>query len=487
MRVHARRVRCFRLEGIKIPESVIRERSRRYVTMQTISKGAFLYWPDGHPCIPVNQYLVEQAYEWTGASAQTYAYKLARLVSYCGVRGKSFGELSDGDIRIFITELMEDTLSNGWDRRRNNNSVREIIHRCLCFLRWFQESLHWGPEPLIGVSGDSAAITVTERWNPDSRRMEWGHRYLPETVSTDPKLPISLPAIQALEGAIESKGVYEQTHERIRRAHGRDEKFTRDWVDYLWARRRFLVWLLQTTGMRPSEMMALRVRDFEAILSSKKDGKGVVHIPTLKRRRNDPPTRAFVLYGAQLEFVRRYLIARRSWVDACERHHACVDSGGAVFLGAGPKNLGLPVSLSALAKDFDELRQEAGLHDQQLCFSMFRHRFITQEVRKLLREFKLNNGAVISDADYRGLLERVRLKTGHGNVMSLWHYIDLARNDDGLWDSLETLEERNARCDGLNEELAALKRAMAAGTVDVGTAMTKLEQLVRQISMLSHH
>lgn len=38
---------------------------------------------------------------------------------------------------------------------------------------------------------------------------------------------------------------------------------------------------------------------------------------------------------------------------------------------------------------------------------------------------------LVIDQDYRALLERVRVKTGHASADSLWHYIDIARKTEG--------------------------------------------------------
>ncbi|WP_426336995.1 hypothetical protein ACN9MY_06210 [Pseudoduganella sp. R-31] len=479
------RSRVFRVAGFHIPEAVIQERDRRYVTSQTIRSGAFVHWPSGHPCIPVNQYLIEQSYEWTGGSAQTYAFQLGQLVSYCGRRGKAFGELSDGDIKIFIRELSEEkTGAMTGGTKRNNNTIRNIIHRCICFLTWFQAALYRGAKPLIGRSGEGASITVTERWNKYLNRVEFGHRYMPEPVSTERKLPVSRQVIEALEDAIEVKGTLERLHEMTRRAHGLDDEFSGACVDYLWARRRFILWLLQATGLRPGEMMLLTLSDLEAVIACEKDAKSTLLIPTLKRRRNDPPRRAFVLHGAQVESVRRYLIALRSWKTACRSHGIEKGNAGAVFLGTKPGEFGGSLTLSALEKDFLELRNEAGLSGQQVCFSMFRHRFITLEVRKLLKEFKLTGKKIVTDSDYRALLERVRQKTGHADVRSLWHYIDLARNDDGLWDNVEASEARAARLDSFNEELAAIRRDLSAGRLDAQAATDKISEMARRMQSI---
>lgn len=471
------RARCFRLHDIEIPDAVIQHGGRRSVMTSSIPYWAFVYWPNGKPCIAVNQYLLDNALIWTGATPQTFAFSLSHLVNYCGINNKGFGELSDGDIGIFIKELRTEPATIFAERARNHNTVRNIVHQCLSFLRWYQDSLYRGVSRLIGKSGTGAAIIVTEHWNPHTRKMTWGHRKLPEPVSTERKQAVSRATIDALENAIESKAVHEKMHERIRRTHGLDEKFSKQCIDYLWRRRRFLLWLLQATGLRPGEMMRLTAQDLEDAIRSEKNGVGILSIPTLKRRRVDPPRRPFVLFGSQIEQLRRYLAGRREWLEACAQHLGSVCTSNALFLGTKPGGYGSGISKSALEKDFAQLCFDAGLRDQQTCFSMFRHRFITQEIRLLMKEFKLRNGRSVVQSDYRALLERVRVKTGHADVRSLFHYLDLVGSDDGLFTDVLAVEESRAHAEKAKAELEETRREFALGRLDEDGLLTKLAEI----------
>jgi len=476
------RARCFRLHEIAVPDAVIQQGRRRLVITSSVPYGAFVYWPNGKPCIAVNQYLLENALVWTGATPQTFAFSLSHLVSYCGNNNKGFSELSDGDIGALIKGLRTEPAKVFAERARNHNTVRNIVHQCLSFLRWYQDSLYRGASPFIGKSGSGAAIIVTEHLNSLTRRMTWGHRYLPEPVSMERKQAVSRATIDALENAIESKAVYEKMHERIRRTHGLDEDFSKQCIDYLWRRRRFLLWLLQATGLRPGEMMRLSAQDLEDAIRSEKNGVGILSIPTLKRRRVDPPRRPFVLFGSQIEQLRRYLAGRREWLKACAQHSGTLCTTDALFLGAKPGGYGVGVSLSALEKDFAELCVDAGLGEQQTCFSMFRHRFITQEVRGLLREFKLKNTKLVADADYRAILERVRAKTGHADIRSLWHYIELAEKDEGLFGDVLAGEESRAHMDLAKVTLEEVRREFELGQRTQQEIVAKLAELTNLLS-----
>lgn len=91
---------------------------------------------------------------------------------------------------------------------------------------------------------------------------------------------------------------------------------------------------------------------------------------------------------------------------------------------------------------------------------MFRHRFITYEVTAHLKEFIDKSGKsrqMMTDIDYESILKRVAVKTGHGSVQSLWHYIDLAWEELGVWGSIDKAIARLHAADQLFADLLALQ------------------------------
>jgi hypothetical protein len=91
---------------------------------------------------------------------------------------------------------------------------------------------------------------------------------------------------------------------------------------------------------------------------------------------------------------------------------------------------------------------------------MFRHRFITYEVTAHLKEFIENAGKsrqMMTDIDYESILKRVSAKTGHGSVQSLWHYIDLAWEELGVWGAIDKAIARLHAADQLFADLLGLQ------------------------------
>lgn len=67
----------------------------------------------------------------------------------------------------------------------------------------------------------------------------------------------------------------------------------------------------------------------------------------------------------------------------------------------------------------------------QVCAHMFRHRFITKCFVKLIKQYDLENKDDFRNAlmDINSLKTHIQQLTGHINVKSLDHYIDLAKDE----------------------------------------------------------
>jgi hypothetical protein len=205
------------------------------------------------------------------------------------------------------------------------------------------------------------------------------------------------------------------------------------------------------TGLRPSELVEMSVKEHDNILA-----KRTLKIPTKKRRKIIAPKRSFPLLLNAATVVHRYLIARTTYCETLKGAGGEPNPGDAFFLTLD----GEPIKKSSLEKDFERLADEAGYKDVQACLSMFRHRFITYEVTAHLKEFIDKSGKsrqMMTDIDYESILKRVAVKTGHGSIQSLWHYIDLAWEELGVWGSVDKAIARLHAADQLFADLLALQ------------------------------
>lgn len=423
------------LPEIKLSVSGIKHDAGTHVTTQIIPAFPFMYWPSGKPCEPVNMYLLDISHEVTGDSLKTYVAELSHLVRYCGKRNVRIENLNNADIHELSKELQEErSRRHPLERARNDNTVRGILSRTIRFLLWYQEIfILLLITPLIGEQKVSPQITVkrvkTDHSRGKIRQIEYyyTHSAMPSSESREPKRPIARQIIEDIQRCIYRQSVLEDRSARFSQRHGNDRDLLLAQLEYMRARRAFMIWMMMRTGLRPSELVQMSVKDHENILTIK-----ILKIPTKKRRKVTAPLRRFPILLDAATVVYRYLLSRSTYCDALNK--VCIEPvpGDAFFLTLEGK----PIKKTSLEKDFERLAAQAGYKDVQACLSMFRHRFITYEVTVHFKEFIDKSGKsrqMMTDIDYESILKRVAAKTGHGSVQSLWHYIDLAWEELGVW------------------------------------------------------
>lgn len=455
-----------KLTKVTLPESIQYFRSGSEETyridQQYLPVAAFVRWPNGKPCLPVNMYLLDNGCNWTGDTALTTASKLSELVRYCA-HGRAnrqpcgFSDLTDNDIARLIEKLCTEVYMDAPSQRlRNNNTVRAIMQTILSFLVWFQDNLNLNPGLLIGSRGEGASIVVVRKKNPHNNHHYWHHRYLPPTVSTDPKLPMGTIMIEDIEIVIEDLYEREAYPEPARRRFGKNKTLFDAYREYITARRDFTLLMMRKTGLRPEEMVQMSLKEIQQGIN---ENQPVLILPTLKRRKLNPPLRRFPITQKIVTRVRLYLKARQKWLEYCKERNSELTDSDNLFLSTEPGNFGAAIAKSGLNKDFENLCNRAGYRNHQACFSMFRHRFITDEVLLHLKE--LNKGKTeMTKYDYRIVLEKVREKTGHKSIDSLWHYIDLAYDMEGVWNPVNQAIHRLQATEELKYDLNQLRRQL---------------------------
>jgi len=155
-----------------------------------------------------------------------------------------------------------------------------------------------------------------------------------------------------------------------------------------------------------------------------------------------------------------------------------------VFLGIN----GCPMHERTLTSEFVRIVRAANLDGVQSCMSMFRHRFITKQVANHLQAFLTESGTVrslITEADYRSILKKVAVVTGHGDPDSLLAYIDLAWEELGAFNRVQTAQRMEAVVESAVSRLISLigdtRRRSRAGFAVVNQALEALEDLRRDI------
>lgn len=423
------------LPEIKLPVSGIKHDAGTHVTTQIIPAFPFMYWPNGKSCEPINMYLLDIAHKVTGDSLKTYASELSHLVRYCGENNLSIEKLTNTDIHELSEKLQEErSRRNPLARARNDNTVRGILRQTILFLLWYQDTfMLFLRTPLIGEQKLSPQITVKRVKNNQGRGKNpqteyyFTHSAMPSSVSREPKRPIARPIIEDIQRCIYQQSLLEERSTRFIQRYQNDRELLLAQLEYMRSRRTFMIWMMMRTGLRPSELVQMSTKDHENILTTKS-----LKIPTKKRRKAIAPMRSFPILLDAATVVYRYLLSRSAYCDALSKAGTEPAPDTAFFLTP----MGKPIRKTSLEKDFERLAAKAGYKDVQACLSMFRHRFITYEVTVHLKEFVEKSGKsrqMMTEVDYEAILKRISAKTGHGSVRSLWHYVDLAWEELGVW------------------------------------------------------
>jgi len=446
-------------ERVEIPTSVLRTRNSTLIHQQIIERFPFVRWPTGQPCEAINAYLLDSAAGVTGDTLKTYAAELSSLIRYCSTNALGFEALDDAHVFAWSQQLQtERSRNHPTERARNNNTVRGLLARAIAFLQWYQAHLMLPTQtPLIADRESSPRIAVRRVHNPHGTRQGtcyYTHRAMPTSSSREPKHPIAQSIIEDVERMIETLSDLEAQKEPLTRRYGRTSERLAARLAYLRIRRRFMVWIMKRTGLRPAEMIELPFKDNAAILQTLR-----LIVPTKKRRKKVAPLRSVPITLRDAAIFQRYLIAREKYVQQLQESNAAYRSPDTLFLSADGK----AGKKTSMEKDFERLVKACGYTDVQACLSMFRHRFVTYEVIVHLKEFMGAAGKtrqLMTDSDYRSILKRIATKTGHGSPESLWHYIDLAWEEMDVWGTVDRHLERVHAADRLHEELLDLRHSL---------------------------
>jgi len=464
------------MPSITLVHSGVKHKDGNFITSQIITNFPFLYWPSGKPCEPANMYFLDIAHEATGNSLRTYASKLSHLIRYCGENNISIESLTDQNIYSLSEKLQkEKSKRKPIERARNDNTVRSILSQAIKFLQWYQKNIMLLlPTPLIGEKNVSPQITV-ERVKNNMTRSKAGHveyyythSAMPTSESKDPKRPIALPIIEDIQRFINRQSLMGERSKRFVQRYRDDPTLLEAQLEYIRARRHFMIWMMSHTGLRPSELVEMSVKAHENILTTR-----TLKIPTKKRRKKIAPIRSFPIVLNAASVVHRYLISRKTYCAILKDKVDELKPNDCFFLTLEGK----PIEATSLEKDFERLANRSGYKDVQVCLSMFRHRFITYEVIAHLKEFINTSGKsrqMMTDIDYESILKRISAKTGHGSPKSLWNYIDLAWEELNVWGSIDKAIARLHAADQLFSDLLALQHE----TINLGN-----RQANRKISL----
>jgi integrase len=362
-----------------------------------------LLWPDGTVCWMANLYLLNgyrkgRSRKNKGGTLLTWAKNLSHLIRFCYLNKVDFIDLTDSHFKLFINVLLnEKDDEKPSEKRRTEPQVAKICSTVLNFLAFVDSRLPG--LNLVGPTGRIRAelktIQVTAK-NGESRvsRTSWVHESIPRDRTSRRRQPISTSAVNRLYEA----------------------GATLRALPFVTRRRYMMLRLLEITGGRRMEVALVKVQDVEDATKT-----GELKVFNSKQRRDDtyrfvPVTQADL--KEVLSFIKHYrrLVIRKTIGTAADH--------GFLFIGV---DSGQPLEIETHTRELYLLRKAAGIEDEEACLHAFRHRYITNIFRDLIRTHHYQ-----TEDDLRRALSTKTLKikvmewTGHKNIESLDHYIHLA-------------------------------------------------------------
>ena len=437
------------LPDIQYPELVrVNVSTGEIISSESKYPGHFSFvWPNGVPCIAVEMFLQEKAKEVKvskkdGGTVGVYASHLTHLVRYCFNAELNFWELLHSNIDELVYNLASETNELNV-RVRDNNTIKSIISRCVTFLEWFQENIILDRN-IVGINTKEKRFQIRVKEaiysSPSGRKVTYRvfpHK-LPNSTSRA-KAPISTRAVKDLWNTLANSKSEAKCSRMLQGKYTGPEQA--EHIEYMYKRRELQLILLEATGLRPQELITINASRNKKYLESSQ-----IIIPTLKRRNNPRDNERVIPIPREIAMkIEVFIAVHRKKLIKRLIHAGIVDSENeiddVIYLGS---DNGKEVSPDAAYQEFRRLTKKAGIR-QKNCQSMFRHRFITNMVKLHLVAFMdknpLKNRQIITDSDYRTILTKVTKFTGHRNVESLMHYIDIAWDELGAFSYTYEIKE----------------------------------------------
>jgi len=178
--------------------------------------------------------------------------------------------------------------------------------------------------------------------------------------------------------------------------------------------------LLEMTGARSGELAHLKIIDIENAYNQE---NSFLKMITLKRKVES--TRLVPVEKIELKEIILFIKINRSRV--VKNTVGKIKDEGFLFIS---ETTGKKLQNITLTNEIKRLRLLSGIKNQ-VCAHMFRHRFITKYFVRLIKQYDFENQDDFRNAllDVNSLKTQIQQVTGHKNVNSLDHYIDLAKEE----------------------------------------------------------
>jgi integrase len=360
----------------------------------------FVTYQNGMPCNVVNIYL--QSHENEDLSDSTLkkkAFDLSHLIKYCFNKKMEIVDFTEKDLFSLALNLKEN-LNEKTIKNRRNTTINEILKNILYLYEhigknYFNDDEYC--EKKFNAKKNKTNIKLNDS-NNSIEKTGWHHKcFFPYSFKRK-RTPISKNEIEMFYNAIPELS-----------------KST-----FVIKRTIVMLKLLEITGARSGELAYLKIEDIEKAYS---ESKPMLKMVTLKNKIK--AIRFVPLEKIELKDIISFIKIHRSRI--IRKTVGKLKDEGYLFIS---ETTGKKILNVTLTNEIKRLKDLTGI-STQACAHMFRHRFITKYFVRLIKQYDFENKDDFRNAllDVNTLKTQIQQVTGHQNVASLEHYIDLAKEE----------------------------------------------------------
>ena len=369
------------------------------INFKTAGGLPFFLWPNGRLCFEANAYFVDLlsnkklSLRQRGGSARQYAFQISEFIRFLWRNGINVMDMTDSYFKLFIDGLSVPKDAKG-RQLRSNSRIRQIGSRCLDFMHF--TSSFFGHAKFVSKAGAVNGVKIDRKLRAKLKGkaagIVWYHSVFPLPSANNKRFPIYDPEIKALQKATLSK------------------------TPFLKSRTQILLSILEYTGARRDEAAHIRVDDIIRAYNSK-EVQPLVRLITVKNQ------------DITFRFVPVPLAVISSWVNHIKVHRRVivhkyigdVADHGYLFVAS---NTGRQVSVNTITNEIYDLRKVAGFKAPAHPH-LFRHRFITEMLARLIYEHDLENSDDLRKAlaGSEAIRQKLQEWSGHKRIGSLDTYI----------------------------------------------------------------
>ena len=404
------------------------------LSYRNFDKFPYLYFR-GTLCFPVNAYL--QSFEIINLNQLSIikiGYALNTFLKYCENENIEINSFNEENL-INFANFLKNEVDEDNKKIRNNNSVNYILNTVLNFYNFY------------GNSFLDEANYCHKRFNVKEAQYKTKFRN-----GTKFAHPCFLKQIKCNENIQKIRNaVYELT----------DNKFIQQ-------RNKILIKLLEITGARVSELINLSIFDIE---NANNQEQPMLKLKTIKRKGEH--FRYVPVDKNDLREIITYIKIYRS--KAMKNYLKNNKEHGYLFIS---DKTGKQLESITVSNELIRLRNIAKI-DQETCAHMFRHRFITNMFIHLIKQYDLQNKDSFRNAlmDLNNLKVHIQQLTGHKNLLSLDHYIHLAKSEltnmNEVFDNINQSQKIEAK----EREQKRLLEELKQGNINLNEYIENMEIL----------